>query len=59
MVSQGGVHQKSDRVCFVDRKNIKKRIKKSTCYRCFFLMSILMGSLVHHKWRSCTDFDII
>lgn len=35
MVSQGGVHQKSDRVCFVDRKNIKKRIKKSTCYRCF------------------------
>ena len=28
MVSQGGVHQKSDRVCFVDRKNIKKRIKK-------------------------------
>lgn len=26
MVSQGGVHQKSDRVCFVDRKNIKKRI---------------------------------
>ena len=26
MASQGGVHQKSDRVCFVDRKNIKKRI---------------------------------
>lgn len=26
MVSQGGVHQKSDRVCFVDRKNIKKAL---------------------------------
>ena len=25
MVSQGGVHQKSDRVCFVDRKNINVR----------------------------------
>lgn len=36
MVSQGGVHQKSDRVCFVDRKNIKKRIKKALVTGAFF-----------------------
>lgn len=36
MVSQGGVHQKSDRVCFVDRKNIKNVLKKALVTSAFF-----------------------
>ena len=58
MVSQGGVHQKSDRVCFVKMQKYKRYIKKALVQSAF-LNEYLMGSLVHHKWRWCTDFDII